>query len=124
MTDAADVLDLAALSRLREAVSADESSSLLIELVEVFLSDAPERIAAMRQAVPVGAAGAVGMAAHALRGSSTYLGARGMAQICRALEALTEAQPVAGAIPLIDQLDHEFQRVKVALELQLGGHAR
>lgn len=123
MTDAADALDLAELSRLREAVSADGNSSLLAELIEVFLSDTPARIAAMRQAGGVGAARALGMAAHALRGSSTYLGARGMAQICRALEALTDAQSIDGIVPLIDRLDHEFQQVRVALEAQLGGHA-
>jgi HPt (histidine-containing phosphotransfer) domain-containing protein len=117
-------LDLAELSRLREALSSDESPSLLAELIEVFLSETPQRIAAMRRAVRGGAAGALRMAAHALRGSSTYLGARGMAEICRALEALTEAESVDGALLLIDRLDHEFQQVKVALAVEPGGHAR
>ena len=124
MTDARDVLDLAELSRLREALPADESSSLLAELIDVFLADTPVRIAAMRCAVGAGDAAALGEAAHALRGSSTYLGARGMAETCRALEGLAEGQSVADANRLIDRLDDEFRQVKAALEVQLAGDAR
>jgi CheY-like chemotaxis protein/HPt (histidine-containing phosphotransfer) domain-containing protein len=100
------------------------SGSLLAELVEIFLTDTAAYIAALRRAADAKDAGGLNTAAHTLKWSSGVLGALGMADLCRQLEALGDASAPAGAAALIDRLEQEFGRVRSALEARLAPGAR
>jgi CheY-like chemotaxis protein/HPt (histidine-containing phosphotransfer) domain-containing protein len=57
------------------------------ELATIYLDDAPQRLAAIRDAAANNDAAGVASAAHALKSSSGNIGAETMRQLCAALEA-------------------------------------
>src|SRR5207248_10303902 len=59
---------------------------LLCKMIDLFLQDAPQRIAAIREAMAGGDARAVRKAAHAFKSSSANLGAAALAEMCKRLE--------------------------------------
>jgi signal transduction histidine kinase/DNA-binding response OmpR family regulator len=93
--------------------------SLLEELVETFFTEAVARLGAMRQAASVGDADGIRKAAHALKGSSSGLGAPGMADLCDRLEMQSSAEPSADTIERIGRLEAEFGRVRDELDARL-----
>jgi len=81
-----DVLDLTALEALRGLDEGDED--LLGELIDLFMADAPGRIAGMRDAIAREDWPALASWAHSLKGSCGSLGAMHMADLCGRLESL------------------------------------
>lgn len=79
---AARLFDPAPLRKL----AGDTDPALVRELVELFLSDGPPRLEAMRAAVEDGDGDALWQQAHALRGSSAMVGATAVAELCELLE--------------------------------------
>jgi HPt (histidine-containing phosphotransfer) domain-containing protein len=109
--------------RLRDSLTEAGVPALFRELVSVFLHETPERLAMLRRAVVAEDRRTMKLVAHTLKGTSGYLGARGLSEICLELEGVgTTASPGAG-LPLLDALDAEFVRVRAALERELGGVA-
>lgn len=83
---------------------------LVRDMVALFLTQVPERLAAVRQALRQGDISEAERAAHALRSSSAQLGAVRMEVLCAQAERCA-AQGDVGAIPAsIDQLEREFVR--------------
>lgn len=80
-----NVLDQNSLDALR-SLQDDGDDDLLGELIDLFLQDAPARLASIRQAVALEDWTAVMAAAHSLRGSCGSLGALHMADLCGRLE--------------------------------------
>jgi HPt (histidine-containing phosphotransfer) domain-containing protein len=80
-----DVLDQTALEALRELHDEGEDD-LLIELIDLFLEDAPTRMNGMRDAIGREDWPAVASWAHSLKGSCGSLGAMHMAEHCNRLE--------------------------------------
>lgn len=80
-----DVLDSATLETLR-SLQDEGDDDLLAELIDLFLEDAPTRVAGVRDAI--GRADWPGLAswAHSLKGSCGSLGALKMAEVCDRLE--------------------------------------
>jgi CheY-like chemotaxis protein len=117
--EAAGCLDLAVFVPLCEAMSGAGGASTLRDLIEVFLADALQHIAALRHAIDVGDAKGLMRAAHTLKGSSAALGARGMVASCQELETLGRSQSVVGALPCLGRLEQEFRRVQDTLEAHL-----
>jgi HPt (histidine-containing phosphotransfer) domain-containing protein len=93
---------------------------LLIEVMEVFLKDAPARLDAMRAALAAADARAIGKAAHALKGGCAYVGATRMYDLCNKLED----QGIAGTLDLMEaelsELEKEFGRVRRAMEHEIA----
>jgi HPt (histidine-containing phosphotransfer) domain-containing protein len=88
----------------------------LAELVDLFLSDLPQRLAEISGAARAGDAAALKAAAHTLKGSANNLGGLRMAALCAQLEgAGTDAQRVTG---LLRELSEEAERLRVALEAE------
>ncbi len=110
--------------RLRASLADIGVPSVFRELIAVFLHETPERLAALRHAAAAGDGRAVKFVAHTLKGTCGYLGAGGLARICQELERLTAAGPVTPGLPLLDELEAEFGRVRAALERELGEGAR
>jgi HPt (histidine-containing phosphotransfer) domain-containing protein len=80
-----DVLDLTAIEALRGLDEGDED--LLGELIDLFMDEAPGRIAGMRDAIAREDWPALSSWAHSLKGSCGSLGALHMADLCGRLES-------------------------------------
>ncbi len=112
-------IDRAVLDGLRELQDADDPD-LVDAVIGIFLGDTPRRLAALRAALARGDAGAVVREAHTLKGSCGNLGARPMAERASTLEALARAGKLVPVPALLDGLDAEFDRVRVALDAEFG----
>ena len=110
-----DALCKKTLDGLRE-IGSDLGPTFFPELLEIFRQDATEHIAVLRSSIESGETSQLGREAHALRGASLTIGAKGMSVICMQLENLGIAQTVEGASAALARLDHEFDRVKAEIE--------
>ena len=90
-------------------------SSLVAELVGLFVDDVPPRLDLIRNAVRSEDPEALQRPAHSLKGSASTLGAEGMAELCRQLEALGKTGDWPRAASVVASLETEFERVKRAL---------
>lgn len=76
------------------------------ELVKIYLSDAEKLVARLRQAVACRDMQEIVTAAHTLRGSSRYVGAQQVAELCTALQA--SAHDTVNSQQLLLELEHQF----------------
>jgi PAS domain S-box-containing protein len=84
----------------------------LARLLEQFLADARARLGAAREGLSRGDRRACEREPHALRGAAASVGARGLRELCRRLEAGARAGEDAAALSsLLDQADAEVVRL-------------
>jgi len=103
------------LQGLRE-LDSEIGASFFSRLLGTFEHDAMVRLATLRSAIAGGETVRLAREAHALKGASLTIGARGMADICKQLENLGTAQSVEGAPQELARLECEFARVKNEIE--------
>ena len=109
------VLDQAALDNVR---AVDEDGTVLIEVIEMYLSEAPQHMSAMHQALATGAQGALGDAAHALKSASFNVGARTVGELCRRLERRSRAGEAGDGAELVAAIATALARVKPLLQAE------
>ncbi|MDP9474716.1 MAG: response regulator [Actinomycetota bacterium] len=109
------LLDRSALDGLRE-LSGPGEPDILAELVGLFLEDAPPRLQTLREALAEGDARRVKEISHALKGSSSNMGAARMAEICAQLEDVGATGDLNKTSDLLDRLEKEFAKARSALE--------
>lgn len=109
-------LDGDILDELR-VIMGDEFAGLL----HTFIQDSSQRVEAVER--ELGARNAVGLraAAHSFKGSSSNLGARQLAQLCRQIEDLALAGDIDGCTALVGELVVEFDAVKREVDSLLAG---
>ena len=111
-----DVLDPGTLESLRE-LQEDGDDDLLVQLIDLFLEDAPRRIAGMRDAIAREDWAALTAFAHSLRGSCGSLGALRLAELCARLENVGR---VGGGRPdaelVYRELEGQYRLVLEALQ--------
>ncbi len=90
-------------------------TSLLIELVGIFLEDLSARLQALHRATSTADMESVRFVAHTLRGSLAGLGARPAAAIARELEARADEGRVDDAREILARLSRELGRLTAAL---------
>lgn len=112
-----EFLDLSVLNDLRD-LGGDGESDLFADLLSVFLTETPQRIAEMRAAVDSDDRGAVGHAAHKLRGSSGCYGAVRMTRLCEALESMALTGDLTELEHTVHELEVEFNRVAPLLRAE------
>ena len=112
-----DVIDLDVIATLRDLD--DGEGEVLEELVDLFLTDSPDRIAEMRGASASGDQELLKRAAHTLKGSSRNLGASSLAEICQVIESKSMEAQIEEASKLIPQVEAELSKVEVALNAQV-----
>jgi two-component system, sensor histidine kinase and response regulator len=95
-----------------KTLGSDMGPHFFPQLLETFLHDATEHVAVLQSAIAGGQTGVLGREAHALKGASLTIGARGMADICKRLEHLGTAPSLDGAAESFARLEDEFERVK------------
>ena len=110
-------LDSVATARLRELATA-ANPAVLAEIYAAFLASAVPYIAAIHAGVAAHAASTVQHAAHAFKGASASIGAKPLAELLRQLEALSAADRLADAGPIVAQLEQKFSQVKTAITAQ------
>ncbi|MGH7450409.1 MAG: Hpt domain-containing protein, partial [bacterium] len=108
------VLDPAALDRLRKTVGGD--TAVLAELIDSFLEDAPKLLTTLQQVSEKSDAAGVRLAAHSLKSNAADFGAMHFSNLCKELERLGKAGTLDGATALVEQVEVEYGKVRVALE--------
>ena len=84
---------------------------LLIEMVEIFLLEYPERLTALRNAVRAERAAEIEAAAHGIRSALQFFGAEGASGLARELEALGRAGSVHQAPSVLARFEPEMERI-------------
>jgi CheY-like chemotaxis protein len=101
-------MDAAALNRLL----AQPAGAAMLAL---YLEESAGLVAALEGAVAGGDAPAVRQAAHSIKGSSGYAGAREMVRLSAALEQKGRSGDLAGAADMLAALRLELERVRLTL---------
>ena len=107
------VLDTQALDELRACDP--DGTGLLAELIDIWVTDTPPRLAALRVAFESGQPAALSREAHALKSGSAQLGALAVAATCRELEYIGREGTLAGVEERLDRLELEFDTARRAL---------
>jgi CheY-like chemotaxis protein len=109
-----DPVIIAGLGQLRIPGKPDP----LIELIDLFLREAPERLSAIQQAVTrndVASMATTVNGAAALKGSAGNLGARNLAALAEEIEQSAKMGMLSDVGPLLEKARQEFERVSHAL---------
>jgi signal transduction histidine kinase/DNA-binding response OmpR family regulator len=88
---------------------------LLTKMIDLFLQDAPQRMAAIREAMQRGDGPAVAGAAHAFKSASANLGASALSAMCKRLEREGRDGAVGASQPLVDAIEDEYAYVAADL---------
>jgi len=100
--------------------SPEGGPALVRELAEMFFSETPNRIRLLHAGIASGDVETVTRAAHALKGSSSNIGASRVAAGCGQLEALARRGDLTGAAPLVQAIEAEVPHFRAALERHLA----
>jgi len=111
--EAHGAVDLAALRGFEE-IQAEGEPDLVVELIDLYLEDAPRKLAIMLEAAAGADAESLRRAAHSLKGSSASLGAFGMAALCAELERTDCGDSSGGGGVLLARAGQELERVREA----------
>ena len=115
-----EVIDRTALEALLETTGGDPG--FLAELVDTYLSDAVEQLAAMRQAIAVANPEELRRAAHSLKSNSASVGARTLASLCQELEQRARNGVLEGAPERLAHIEMAYTAVEDGLRaLRAGG---
>lgn len=88
----------------------------LMDLVDVYLADTPNRVAQMREAFSGGDAQTLIREAHTLKSSSANVGAMRLSALAKEMESAGRSGKLEGMANDVQQFEEEFVQVKVALE--------
>ncbi|MBT3200434.1 MAG: Hpt domain-containing protein [Phycisphaerales bacterium] len=100
---------------------AGDDEDLLSELIGIFLSETPEAIAQIHNAVSNGNPEAIANSAHALKGSLGVLAADNAIQAAQKVETLAKAGDLQGLQEATTALAVEIQRLTTALKRETKG---
>jgi len=114
-TQANPVLDTAALDRIR-ALRKSGGPALLRKVIDIYLADSRGLLDSLRQAASTADAPGLQRAAHTLKSSSANVGAMGLAERCKELEAAARDGAIAGASKIVHVIESEHRSVCAELE--------
>ena len=107
-------IDLSGLTSLAELKSIGEPD-LVVELIDLYLKDGPERIQKIKTAAARADASDLRQAAHTLKGSSASLGFHQISEICEQLERLDWRDSHHRLDALTELLQYKFTRLREVL---------
>lgn len=111
---AGEVLEDAALDRLLRI----GGQGFLVEMIELFLEHAPQRLAVARQSYDAGDLTTVYRAAHSLKSTAGNLGARLLQGCAAQVEERAAAGDAEAIAPLLDEMERRYARVRTDLETE------
>ena len=106
-------IDPSAFDALSETTGGDPE--FLAELIDTFLTDGVDLLAAMDAASAAGDAAKLRRAAHSLKSNGATFGATTLTTLARQLEELGEAAKLDAVGPLLAEARQEFGRVERSL---------
>jgi osomolarity two-component system phosphorelay intermediate protein YPD1 len=109
------VLDMEVVEELL-ALTGDGDPELLLDLIHMFLEDAPSKLEAMNEGLGKGDLEQVVHAAHSLKGSAGNLGIRMVQADCDALQDAGRLNQLERIRELVPQLEENFSQAIAALE--------
>ncbi|MCF3651953.1 Hpt domain-containing protein [Synoicihabitans lomoniglobus] len=109
------IIDQEAIENLRALDDGDGEDSFLKEVIEIFVSDTPERINELRTSFAADDQVTFTRAAHSIKGSSSNVGAIILGRLAKDLEA-DSRESIRGLGPRIDALDAAFLEAKRVLQ--------
>jgi PAS domain S-box-containing protein len=112
------ILDLTVLESFRDLQQVGHPD-LLNELICLYLADTRTRLAQLLAAISEHDFSTAQRSLHSLKGSSTNLGVRGVADLCTKLELELGNESSAAVAATLVELEDEFALVQEALESQL-----
>lgn len=113
------VIDPDALDRLEEWGGSD----LILQLVQIFLEHAPQRVAQIRRGFDADGLEEAERGAHSLKASAGNLGARRLESLAGRIEEGVSAGEPEAARDLVDELEAAFGEACEALERLREGMA-
>lgn len=111
-SDNLPVMDPAALERLNRI----GGQEFLVEMVELFLEHAPQRLTTANEAFAAGDLATVYRSAHSLKSTAANVGAARLQAMAAALEERAAAADVVAAGPMLEELNRRYDRVRPELE--------
>lgn len=115
-------LDHAALDTIRSI--SDGSDELLQQVVALFLDSTPPLLAEIDAGLAHGEMDRLRVAAHTLKSSAANLGASGLQDIARHLEAAARSGVLGPDLPSFAALKEEYEATCRALDAVLAGRGR
>lgn len=111
---AAEAIDMQVIQGLRDLGGADEPG-LLLEIIGMFLDDAPARIREIEQGFASGDVQLLERAAHSLKSASANVGAVQLSSVCKRIEEIARARGSNGIAELIPESKRALDRATCAL---------
>ncbi len=123
-TSLTPVLDTSMLKELSHSIKESEgnSNSLVVNLIELFLVEAPQQFEKVKQAALSNNSKELYNNAHALKGNSATLGAKEFAETCQKLEYMGRQQNLEDVPEAVSAAQAAFERMIVAFEEVLQGY--
>ena len=109
-----DAVDMELLKGF-EDLQSDDGSDLIVELIDLYLKDASQRVLAIREAALANDWVLLKRVIHNLKGSSASLGVHQVAETCKKLEGIECEHSPEGIGELLQQMDNDFARARKAL---------
>jgi two-component system sensor histidine kinase/response regulator len=114
-TGSTPVVDLSLLASFRD-LGGDDGPNILMQLIDVFLENTPRVLSDAREAFEHRSTPLLARAAHTLKGSCSNFGADRLRDACHALEQRANSGSLTGTAELLDNVEKEFNFVRLALE--------
>jgi len=108
-----EAIDRAVLAGLKALGGGD--NDFVFEMIDLFLEHSPRNLEVMRAALDVGDLPAVAKAAHNMKSSSAYLGAKRLSELCGQVELKAHAREANFVARGVEALTAEFDAVRRAL---------
>lgn len=109
-----DAVDMELLNAFEE-LQLDDESDLIVELIDLYLLDAAQRVSQIREASIGTDWVLLKRAAHNLKGSSANLGVSQVAETCEKLERVDGRDSPQTVAVLVQLLEYESARANAAL---------
>lgn len=92
----------------------------LVELIDVYLKDTPNRVVQLRRALDGGDNETFVREAHTLKSSSANVGAMGLSALAKEMESAGRSGKIETVAREVTRFEEEFALVKTALEALRG----
>ncbi|MBX0331448.1 response regulator [Oscillochloris sp. ZM17-4] len=99
----AALIDRGALDRLQQSLGGGDPATV-IEFIDLFIAETPTLLGDLGRAIVDDRADLVKRAAHTLKSNAALVGARALAELCRALEDAAHSPPIADIDERRDQI--------------------
>jgi two-component system, sensor histidine kinase and response regulator len=112
-------LDQKVLNNIR-SLEEEGAPSILNEIIELYLEEAPTQISQMHTALADGNALDLGNTAHAFKSASQNVGATHLGELCRQLERNCRSNELAQAEPLVSEIEQHYLAIRHLLMAEMG----